>query len=242
MIFTAIVSSLFFFYLTMGDNNNVEYMRSKLRIEIRAEMSGMVNKEMASMRQELQKLHRRIHVQEAQINDKDNIPRNRARSRKSEQVTCKTSIDGNDFVFNGCNIHIRNGAGMTAKTNSLGNLIIGYNEDSTQGKVRTGSHSLVIGPKHTYTHYGGLIVGDNNSITARYASVIGGTNNLATEKYALVSGGRKNEASGVSSVASGGTDNKADGKYSAISGGEKIKVRGVYSYSHGILSTESGTE
>ena len=101
-----------------GDNNNIEYMLSKLRRETSTEMSGMINKEMASFRQELQEPHRRIPVQDAQMSSKAKIPRNRARNRKSKQARCETSIDGTDFIFNGCNIHIRNGTGKTAKSNS----------------------------------------------------------------------------------------------------------------------------
>src|SRR5262245_20531288 len=36
---------------------------------------------------------------------------------------------GDDFVFTGCNVHVRNGESSTSTTNGLGNLIIGYNEE-----------------------------------------------------------------------------------------------------------------
>src|SRR5687768_1016931 len=41
------------------------------------------------------------------------------------------SMTGNDVFFTGCNVHVRNGLGATTTGgNSLGNLIIGYNEDA----------------------------------------------------------------------------------------------------------------
>lgn len=46
----------------------------------------------------------------------------------TELPACITT-EGNDVVFNGCNVHIRDGSGDTeGPTNGLGNLIIGYNE------------------------------------------------------------------------------------------------------------------
>jgi hypothetical protein len=48
-----------------------------------------------------------------------------------------------DFVVDGCNLHVRNGAGRTDATNRYGNLIIGYNRNEVS--ARTGSHNLVLG-------------------------------------------------------------------------------------------------
>ena len=60
-----------------------------------------------------------------------------------------------DIVFQGCNVHVRNGKGSTQTKNSKGNLIIGYNEEGSSSKERDGSHNLVIGKQHEYTSYGG---------------------------------------------------------------------------------------
>ena len=54
-------------------------------------------------------------------------------------------------MFNKCNVHVQSGEGATWGTgsyssgtvNGLGNLIVGYNEDS--GNTKTGSHNVVIG-------------------------------------------------------------------------------------------------
>lgn len=67
--------------------------------------------------------------------------------------------DSLDIVFDGCNVHIRNGAELSDSTNSLGNLIIGYDEDSGGGNSRIGSHNLVIGPEHSYNASNGIIAG-----------------------------------------------------------------------------------
>ena len=96
-----------------------------------------------------------------------------------------------DIVFEGCNVHIRNGTGRTNSKNGTSNLIIGYNEDdelvtpkseaSDYGpNDRSGSHNLVIGPEHTYSSYGGLVAGYRNTVSGTYASVSGGGQNVAS--------------------------------------------------------------
>ena len=88
------------------------------------------------------------------------------------------SVD--DIVFEGCNVYVRNGQGRTDSSNSVGNLIIGYNEDDEgDANARSGSHYLVIGPEHTYSRYGGLVAGYSNTASGRYASVSGGRDNTA---------------------------------------------------------------
>ena len=57
---------------------------------------------------------------------------------------CLLYIDGTDLVSEGCNVHIRNGDGQTDSINSLGNLVVGYDENSGQDK-KNGSHNLIIG-------------------------------------------------------------------------------------------------
>ena len=64
-----------------------------------------------------------------------------------------------DLVLDGCNVHIRNGNHLSKSDNSLGNLIIGYNEDSGGGVSRNGSHNLIIGPGHSYNGSNGIIAG-----------------------------------------------------------------------------------
>ena len=127
------------------------------------------------------------------------------------------SVD--DIIFEGCNVHVRNGRGQTDSRNSVGNLIIGYNEDNEgDANARNGSHYLVIGPEHTYSRYGGLVAGYSNTVSGRYASVSGGANNRATNHYTSVSGGMYNEASGGAASVSGGLKNTASGLYVSLGG------------------------
>jgi hypothetical protein len=61
---------------------------------------------------------------------------------------------GNDITFRGVNVHVVNGTGTTDGTvNGLGNLIVGYNELRSTPNDRTGSHNIVVGPRHNYSSY-----------------------------------------------------------------------------------------
>jgi hypothetical protein len=152
------------------------------------------------------------------------------------------SKDGDNVVFDKCNVYIRNGSGKTdGAVNGLGNLIIGYNESTGENLKRTGSHNLVIGPEHAYTSFGGLVVGRENTISAPYASVTGGrlntasglgasvsggSVNTASKDFASVSGGKSNEAKGLNASISGGTINSAQGDFSSVAGGSDNTVSG----------------
>ncbi|MBT8338920.1 MAG: hypothetical protein HKP58_18670 [Desulfatitalea sp.] len=129
----------------------------------------------------------------------------------------------NDILFNGVNLHIVNGTGSTeGGTNGLGNLVVGYNElkSGSSQKSHSGSHNVVIGKNLTYTSYGGLVVGEANTIKAPYAVVSGGFNNRASGKYSCVGGGQLNEASGDYATVSGGLTRKADKNNNWV-GGDK---------------------
>jgi hypothetical protein len=131
------------------------------------------------------------------------------------------SVVGTDVIFEGCNVHVRDGSGTTdGATNGLGNRIVGYNEDDL-GPVnaRNGSHNLVVGPEHTYSSFGGFVAGRQNSIIAMGASVSGGLDNRVTQRYAAVCGGELNEANGPHATVSGGYGNEASGDISSVSGG-----------------------
>jgi hypothetical protein len=136
--------------------------------------------------------------------------------------------EGNDVIFEGCNVHVRSGAGATeAPVNGLGNLIVGYNESSPgPPENRTGSHNLVVGPRHTYSSYGGFVAGFNNAVTGPSASVSGGFSNTASDSYAGVSGGIVNTASGVAASVSGGSANTASGNFASVSGGSHGSATG----------------
>merc|ERR1711933_499549 len=74
-----------------------------------------------------------------------------------------------------------------------GNLIIGHKLDQHGHErhfPRSGSHNLIIGDYHTYTHNGGIVVGHENSIKNTHAIVLGGRDSLALEEESVVIGGQ----------------------------------------------------
>jgi hypothetical protein len=102
----------------------------------------------------------------------------------------------------------------------LGNLIIGYNEppDDFDTEDREGSHNLVIGPRHRFSSWGGLVAGYDNTITGPYCTVSGGSSNRAAAEGASVSGGGENHASAYLSSVSGGSGRVASEFYSWAAG------------------------
>ena len=145
---------------------------------------------------------------------------------QDKSLSCASQI-GNDVYFEGCNVHVRNGVGATdAAVNGLGNLIVGYDEDGGTScadpfgcDIKNGSHNLVVGRHHTYSSYGGLVAGTDNTVSAAASSVSGGYGNTASELRSSVSGGSSNTASGDYSSVSGGSSNRASGSRSSVSGG-----------------------
>jgi hypothetical protein len=143
-----------------------------------------------------------------------------------EEKTQFVTVSSGEMYVIGTNLHILNGMNDTEIINGLGNLIVGYNEprgfdeqQSSDPNVRTGSHSVIVGSRHNYSSYGGLVVGQSNTISGPYASVSGGSANTASDYTASVSGGQGNTASGVASSVSGGIANVASGSVSSLSGG-----------------------
>jgi hypothetical protein len=145
-------------------------------------------------------------------------------------VDVDTSADTVKFV--GANVDVQSGYGATGDTSSgLGNLIVGYDEDSSDTK--TGAHNLVVGIYHTYTGVGAIMGGYGNEVSGNYsvvfgqynivsgvyAGVTGGYSNTASGSYASISAGRNSEASGYFAAVSGGGYNDASGSYSTITGG-----------------------
>jgi len=146
-----------------------------------------------------------------------------------ELLVTSMSVDGNNVIFTGVNLQILDGTDSTACTgscNGLGNLIVGYDELRPTTNDKTGSHNLVIGPRHNYPSYGGLVTGFENTISGAHSSVSGGQNNVASEFASSVSGGRDNEASAFFSSVSGGLTNVASGLHSSVSGGQDNDASG----------------
>lgn len=142
-------------------------------------------------------------------------------SLQNKLSSVSTENGGDDLVFTGVNVHIRDGSGDTdGTTNGLGNLVIGYNEDDFDPtETRTGSHNLILGEENSYTGYGGYVAGRENTISAPFATISGGSGNTASGTYASVSGGSDNTAAGYHSAVSGGSHNAAQGNFSAVLGG-----------------------
>jgi hypothetical protein len=119
---------------------------------------------------------------------------------------------GNEVFITGANLHIVNGRGHTDCLhekfnpipdcpNGLGNPIVGYNEPRAPDveTIRMGSHNVVVGLGHNFSRFGGIVVGQLNTISGDFASVSGGEFNTARGFAASVSGGESNTASGGSS-------------------------------------------
>ena len=154
-------------------------------------------------------------------------------------------------VFDGANVYIQSGAGSTdATVNGVGNLFVGYNEDdSFTPKDRTGSHNLVVGMVHSYSSWGGVIGGYENTVSGAaavafgvqnessgdYSSVSGGSGGEASGDYSSISGGIDNTASGLYSSVSGGYGNMASGTVSSVSGGESVTATGESDWAAGGL-------
>jgi hypothetical protein len=128
-------------------------------------------------------------------------------------------------VFKGVNVQVVNGTGIETRLNGLGNLIIGY-ADNTGGGPRTGSHNLITGDNGAWTSYGGLLAGDFNQIHGPFDSIPGGRSSTASGFDSTVAGGAGNIASGFAASANGGISNLSNGFYATTSGGSSNTARG----------------
>jgi hypothetical protein len=156
----------------------------------------------------------------------------------SQYVSVETEelngVTGPHVIFTGANIHIRSGGGSTwdgGNLTGLGNIIIGYNEipDNLLDGEREGSHNIVIGPRHRFSSYGGLVAGDNNTVNGAYSTISGGYANKASGIHSSISGGKHCKTSGDKSSVSGGYGNQATASFSSISGGFRNQANGMLS-------------
>jgi hypothetical protein len=144
------------------------------------------------------------------------------------------------LTISGANLQVDNGTGQTDQENGLGNLFLGY--DDSPG-TQTGSHNLVLGYSQSFTSYGGIMGGWNNTLSGPdslvfgvgdtaggiASAVTGGFANSATGFGASISGGTSNAAGNYESSVSGGADNNASGWRASVSGGEYNTASGDYS-------------
>lgn len=163
-----------------------------------------------------------------------------------EDLLMHFSRDGDDIFITGANLRVVNGLGQTDSSNSVGNVIIGYNEERDPflfTNDRSGSHMLVVGSEHNYTSFGGIVVGLENTTSGAFASVSGGRLNTAIATAASVSGGFTNQASGAFSSVSGGNLNVASQNSASVSGGLRNRASGFFSsVSGGSVNRASGTQ
>jgi len=128
-------------------------------------------------------------------------------------------------LFKGVNVQVVNGTGIETRLNGLGNLIIGY-ADNTSGYPRNGSHNLITGDNQGWASYGGLVAGDFNQIRGPFDAIPGGRSSTASGFDSTVAGGAGNLATGFAASANGGIGNMASGFYATASGGSSNKVAG----------------
>jgi hypothetical protein len=181
------------------------------------------------------------------------VERVRAVERKLTHVTSVPGEGGRpEVVITGANLRIVNGLRGTATANGVGNLLVGYNEPRHDGdNERTGSHNVVVGMQHNFSHFGGLVVGRFNEIRGAFAVVSGGLRNHAFGSNASICGGEatsafgsastvcggglNNIASGFASTVSGGSGNTASGDYASVSGGRDRTAEGEFDWVAGPL-------
>ena len=116
-----------------------------------------------------------------------------------EALLGNVTLEGDRLVITGVNVQIVDGSGDTdGPVNGVGNLIVGYDEDSAQVE-KTGSHNLILGRRNQYTSYSGIVSGEDNSLTQPGSAVLSGTFNQANGEFSAVVGGFDNEARGETS-------------------------------------------
>ena len=161
----------------------------------------------------------------------------------------QNGVVGPNIIFTGANIHIHSGSGSTNDGGMLvgrGNLIIGYDElPLLHPPNRGGSHNLVIGLGNNFTSsaFGGLVAGEQNTVSAEGASVTGGYINTASGIVASITGGSINTASGQAASVTGGDHNTASGLHASVTSGDHNTASGtVASVSGGESNIASGAQ
>ena len=201
-------------------------------------------KEIDTLSEDLAKAKRMIKRQRRALAVHQSNPVLALRPFVSVEADPINGLAGPHIIFRGANVHIQSGSGATSDPGELlglGNLIVGYNESRDTDNDRSGSHNIVVGDRHNFSSYGGLVAGSFNAISENNASVTGGLGNMASGEYSSVSGGYFNTASWFYSSVSGGAKNTASGPESSISGGYENEADGpVSSVSGGIFNNATG--
>ena len=153
-------------------------------------------------------------------------------------IADRTAFSNDTWTLEALNLQVVNGLGTTyGDSNGLGNVFVGYNEEEgghhepdgnfMAGEIRTGSHNIVLGAGHTFSHNGAFVGGYNNSALGQGASLFSGQASLATGSFGAVLGGLDNRATGSFSCVSGGHSNTASGERSSAAGGLLNESAGI---------------
>jgi len=151
-------------------------------------------------------------------------------------------------IVSGANLQVVNGLSNTRTTNGVGNILVGYDEnmdflclggtemenifDETTCNnggglwwplfaVKTGSHNVIVGERHTYESYSGFVSGTANYSRSQGASILGGAYNTVSGNWGSIAGGLQNLVEGKRSSIAGGIGNniQSGGNAASISGG-----------------------
>jgi hypothetical protein len=162
--------------------------------------------------------------------------------------------------FSGVNVQIVNGLGSTDTINGTGNLIVGYDEattdprslctigwnDTTAAPVTDEASCAAVGGTWTSegfktgSHY--IVAGKGNNYS-RFGGVVFGYENTSNFDYANVTGGYRNTASGRQATVSGGGGGSATHVWSSVSGGFSNVASAPYaSVSGGSRNVASGNQ
>jgi hypothetical protein len=195
----------------------------------------------ALLESNLKEMTRRLEAQQEVINRYETLIARNTAQAETQKVSVDqlapladlmtfVRVEGDDVIFEGANVHIRNGSGETAEANGRGNLVVGYNEDreDEEGPAdRSGSHNLVLGERHSYTSFSGVVGGYRNTISGPHAAVIAGAGNEATVAHSVVVTGTKNIASASSALIGTGQHNAVTGAQGFIGTGDGNQVTAI---------------
>ncbi|KPK48810.1 MAG: hypothetical protein AMS22_14705 [Thiotrichales bacterium SG8_50] len=175
-------------------------------------------------------------------------------SNVEETLTCVTyDVVAKDLIFVGCNVHVRDGSGLTQGTSGLGNLVVGYNLDTAGVLNRFGSHNVIIGDGQAYTTSGHLLtrsVGSSQDMTVtvggNLSEIVSGNRSANVGSDSSVSVGSNSSVSvaGDSSINVGSDSSMTVGKNLTTNVGNDLTetVAGNHSTQSGKTMTLSGTD
>ncbi len=198
-----------------------------------------------------------LEVRMRGLNEREEVYRERysmllekVRHIRREDVDGKAAL-----IFEGVNVHIRDGSETTLSNSlednvltenltdvprsvdssvGLGNLIIGYNETVqsddavvSDDSSRTGRHNLIVGAGHKYTSFATIVAGYNNETSSHSTATIGGWRNKAIAPGSVAVGGNDNTTSAEGAVAVGGEYNHASGLRAVTVGGRSNTAIGT---------------